>query len=84
MIYNPNNPTGYLYSKEELLTLRNICLRHDLYLFVDEVYREFLYGSKTFFSALNLDGMDKHVVVFDSISKRFSACGCPNWSHCNA
>jgi aspartate aminotransferase len=75
LICNPNNPTGYLYSKEELLTLRNICLRHDLYLFVDEVYREFLYGGKTFFSALNLDGMDKHVVVFDSISKRFSACG---------
>ncbi len=75
LICNPNNPTGYLYSKEELLTLRNICLRHDLFLFVDEVYREFLYGGKTFFSALNLDGMDKHVVVFDSISKRFSACG---------
>lgn len=75
LICNPNNPTGYLYSKEELLTLRNICLRHDLYLFVDEVYREFLYSGKTFFSALNLDGMDKHVVVFDSISKRFSACG---------
>ena len=75
LICNPNNPTGYLYSKEELLTLRNICLRHDLYLFVDEVYREFLYGGKTFFSALKLEGMDKHVVVFDSISKRFSACG---------
>jgi aspartate aminotransferase len=75
LICNPNNPTGYLYSKEELMTLRNICLRHDLYLFVDEVYREFLYGGKTFFSALNLDGMDKHVIVFDSISKRFSACG---------
>lgn len=75
LICNPNNPTGYFYSKEELLTLRNICLRHDLFLFVDEVYREFLYGGKTFFSALNLDGMDKHVIVFDSISKRFSACG---------
>ena len=75
LVCNPNNPTGYLYSKEELLTLRNICLRHDLFLFVDEVYREFLYGGKTFFSALNLEGMDKHVIVFDSISKRFSACG---------
>ena len=75
LICNPNNPTGYLYSKEELMTLRNICLRHDLLFFVDEVYREFLYGGKTFFSALNLDGMDKHVIVFDSISKRFSACG---------
>ncbi len=75
LICNPNNPTGYFYSKEELLVLRQICLKHDLYLFVDEVYREFLYGGKIFFSALNLDDMDKHVVVFDSISKRFSACG---------
>ncbi|MES2621701.1 MAG: pyridoxal phosphate-dependent aminotransferase [Bacteroidota bacterium] len=75
LICNPNNPTGYLYSKEELLVLREICLKHDLFLFVDEVYREFLYGGKIFFSALNLEGMDEHVVVFDSISKRFSACG---------
>lgn len=75
LICNPNNPTGYLYSKEELNVLREICLKHDLFLFVDEVYREFLYGSNTFFSALNLEGMDQHVVVFDSISKRFSACG---------
>lgn len=74
LICNPNNPTGYFYSKEELLTLREICLKHDLFLFVDEVYREFLYGG-TYFSALNLEGMDQHVVVFDSISKRFSACG---------
>ncbi len=75
LICNPNNPTGYFYSKEELLTLRKICLQHDLYLFVDEVYREFLYSGTPFFSALNLEGMDEHVVVFDSISKRFSACG---------
>jgi len=75
LICNPNNPTGYLYSKEELLVLREICLKHDLFLFVDEVYREFLYGGKTFFSALNLEGMENHVIVFDSISKRFSACG---------
>ena len=75
LICNPNNPTGYLYSKEELLVLREICLKHDLFLFVDEVYREFLYGEKTFFSALNLGEMEEHVVVFDSISKRFSACG---------
>lgn len=75
LICNPNNPTGYLYSKEELLRLREICLRHNLFLFVDEVYREFLYDGGTFFSALNLDGMENHVVVFDSISKRFSACG---------
>lgn len=75
LICNPNNPTGYLYSKEELLVLREICLKHNLFLFVDEVYREFLYGGKHFFSALNLEGMNEHVVVFDSISKRFSACG---------
>lgn len=75
LICNPNNPTGYFYSKEELLTLREICLRHNLFLFVDEVYREFLYSDKPFFSALNLEGMDEHVIVFDSISKRFSACG---------
>lgn len=75
LICNPNNPTGYLYSRKELLVLREICLKHDLFLFVDEVYREFLYGSSTFFSALNLADMENHVVVFDSISKRFSACG---------
>jgi aspartate aminotransferase len=75
LICNPNNPTGYLYSHEELLVLREICLKHDLFLFVDEVYREFLYGGKEFYSALNLEGLDNHVVVFDSISKRFSACG---------
>jgi aspartate aminotransferase len=75
LICNPNNPTGYLYSHEELLVLREICLKHDLFLFVDEVYREFLYGGKAFYSTLNLEGLDKHVVVFDSISKRFSACG---------
>jgi aspartate aminotransferase len=75
LICNPNNPTGYLYSHEELLVLREICLKHDLFLFVDEVYREFLYGGKEFFSSLNLEGMENHVVVFDSISKRFSACG---------
>ncbi len=75
LLCNPNNPTGYLYSKEELLVLREICLKHDLFLFVDEVYREFLYGGQSFFSSLNLEGMEQHVVVFDSISKRFSACG---------
>lgn len=75
LICNPNNPTGYLYSKDELLVLREICLKHDLFLFVDEVYREFLYGGKAFFSSLNLEGTSEHVIVFDSISKRFSACG---------
>ncbi len=75
LICNPNNPTGYLYSKEELETLRQLVLKYDLYLFVDEVYREFLYGDRQHFSALNLEGLDKNVVVIDSISKRFSACG---------
>jgi aspartate aminotransferase len=75
LICNPNNPTGYLYSKEELETLRTIALKYDLYLIVDEVYREFLYGGTTYFSALNLEGMNEHVIVIDSISKRFSACG---------
>lgn len=75
LICNPNNPTGYLYSQSELETLRSICLRHDLYLIVDEVYREFVYDGKTHFSALNLQGMEEHVIVIDSISKRFSACG---------
>jgi aspartate aminotransferase len=75
LICNPNNPTGYLYSKEELETLRNICLKHNLFLFADEVYREFVYEGKQHFSALNLAGMDEHVIVIDSISKRFSACG---------
>ena len=75
LICNPNNPTGYLYSKEELEVLRQLVLKYDLYLFVDEVYREFIYGDKQHFSALNLDGLEQNVIVIDSISKRFSACG---------
>lgn len=75
LICNPNNPTGYLYSKEELLELREIAQKHDLYLIVDEVYREFRYGGTEFFSALNLQGVDENVIVIDSVSKRFSACG---------
>ncbi len=75
LICNPNNPTGYLYSREELETLRLLVLKYDLYLFVDEVYREFIYGDKQHFSALNLESVDQNVVVIDSISKRFSACG---------
>lgn len=75
LICNPNNPTGYLYTKEELLELREIALKHDLYLIVDEVYREFRYGGTAFFSALNLEGTAENVIVIDSISKRFSACG---------
>lgn len=75
IICNPNNPTGYLYSREELETLRLLVLKYDLYLFVDEVYREFVYGDEHHFSALNLDGLEQNVIVIDSISKRFSACG---------
>lgn len=74
LICNPNNPTGYLYSREELETLREICLRHDLYLFSDEAYREFCYEG-SHFSALHLGGMEENVIVLDTISKRYSACG---------
>ncbi len=72
---NPNNPTGAVYPEIMLRALAELALEHDIYLFVDEVYREFCYGETPFFSALNLPGMENHVVVFDSISKRYSACG---------
>jgi aspartate aminotransferase len=75
MICNPNNPTGYLYSKDELLKLREIVLKHNLYLFADEVYREFCYDGARHYSVLELEGLDNHAVMFDSVSKRFSACG---------
>ena len=75
IICNPNNPTGYLYTKEELMQLRAIVLKYDLYLFADEVYREFCYDGKTHTSILNLEGLENNAVVVDSISKRFSACG---------
>lgn len=75
MICNPNNPTGYLYSKEELEILRTICLKHDLFLFSDEAYREFCYDNQKHISALSLDGMDQHAILMDTISKRYSACG---------
>jgi len=75
MICNPNNPTGYLYSKEELEVLRKIVKKYDLYLFADEVYREFCYDGTTHYSVMNLEGIDDNVVLFDSVSKRYSACG---------
>jgi len=75
MICNPNNPTGYLYSKEELLKLREIVLKHNLYLFADEVYREFCYDGVKHHSVLELEGLDNNAIMFDSVSKRFSACG---------
>ena len=75
MICNPNNPTGYLYSMEELNVLKEICLKHDLFLFSDEAYREFCYDGNKHISALSLEGMDEHAILLDTISKRYSACG---------
>ena len=74
IICNPNNPTGYLYSKEELEILKNIVKKHNIYLFSDEAYREFCYTG-TQFSALQLTEVDENVAVMDTISKRYSACG---------
>ena len=75
LICNPGNPTGYLYSKDELEILRDIVVKHDLFLFADEVYREFVYDGNTHLSVLSVDGLDKHAVVIDSTSKRYSMCG---------
>jgi aspartate aminotransferase len=75
IICNPNNPTGYLYSKQELLQLRDIALKHDLYLFSDEAYRDFCYDGAEHFSALNLEGADNNIILLDSVSKRYSECG---------
>ena len=74
VICNPNNPTGYLYSKAELEALKNICLTHNLFLFADEAYREFCYSGEHF-SAMQLEGADNFVILMDTISKRYSACG---------
>ena len=74
IVCNPNNPTGYLYSKEEMEILKNIVVKHNLFLFADEAYREFCYeGTHT--SAMHLKGAEQHVVLMDTISKRYSACG---------
>jgi len=75
MVCNPNNPTGYLYSKDELLQLRDLVLKYDLYLFADEVYREFCYGGEEHFSVMKLGGLEEHAVMMDSVSKRYSECG---------
>ncbi len=74
VICNPNNPTGYLYSREELEVLKTIIIKHDLYLFSDEAYREFCYEGKHF-SAMQLEGAENNVILMDTISKRYSACG---------
>ena len=75
MICSPNNPTGYLYSKKELEELKNIALKHDLYIISDEAYREFCYDGETFTSPMHLEGLDEHVIMIDTVSKRYSACG---------
>jgi aspartate aminotransferase len=74
-ICNPNNPTGYVYTHEELLQLQELVLKHDLYLIADEVYSEFVYDGKTHYSVLELQKITENVVMVDSVSKRYSACG---------
>jgi len=75
LVCNPNNPTGYLYSREEMETLRDIVKKYNLFLIADEVYREFTYDGKTHYSAMYLDGIEENVILIDSVSKRYSACG---------
>lgn len=75
LVCNPNNPTGYLYSKEELETLRDIVKKHNLFLIADEVYREFTYDGKVHYSSMYLKGIEDNVILIDSVSKRYSACG---------
>ena len=75
MICNPGNPTGYLYSKSELEALRDLVQKHDLFLLSDEVYREFCYDDKEYISVIHLQGIENNVILLDSISKRYSACG---------
>jgi len=75
LICNPNNPTGYLYSREELEVLRDIVKKYDLFLITDEVYREFCYDGHSQYSAMYLEGIEDNVIMIDSVSKRYSACG---------
>jgi aspartate aminotransferase len=75
IICNPNNPTGYLYTQKELEQLRDIVLKHNIYLFADEVYREFCYDGATHYSVMNLEGIENNVIMLDSVSKRYSECG---------
>ncbi|MFC2115325.1 pyridoxal phosphate-dependent aminotransferase [Bacteroidota bacterium] len=75
IICNPNNPTGYLYSREEIEQLGRIILKHDLYLYSDEVYREFCYDGMEHFSSMHIPGAEQNVILLDSVSKRYSACG---------
>ena len=75
LICNPNNPTGYLYTRAEMNQIKDIVKRHDLYLFSDEVYREFIYTGSPYISACHLEGIEQNVVLIDSVSKRYSECG---------
>ena len=75
LICNPNNPSGYLYTRKEMHQLRDLVLKHDLFLFSDEVYREFIYTGYPYISAFHLGGIEDHVVLIDSVSKRYSECG---------
>ena len=75
LICNPNNPTGYLYSKQEMMQIRDLVKKYDLYLFSDEVYREFIYTKRPYISAFHLEGIEDRVILIDSVSKRYSLCG---------
>ena len=75
LICNPNNPTGYLYTKQEMMQIRDLVKKYDLYLFSDEVYREFIYTKRPYISAFHLDGIEDRVILIDSVSKRYSLCG---------
>ncbi len=75
LICNPGNPTGYLYTENELKTIRDIVAKHDLFLFSDEVYREFVYDNKEHRSVMNLEGIEQNTILVDSVSKRYSMCG---------
>ncbi len=75
LICNPGNPTGYLYSKEEIFQLAELVKKHDLFLIADEVYREFIYDGDQHFSVMNVPGIEQHAIMIDSVSKRYSMCG---------
>lgn len=75
LICNPNNPTGYLYTQREMNQIRDLVKKYNLYLFSDEVYREFIYTGSPYISAMHLDGIEQNVVLIDSVSKRYSECG---------
>ena len=75
LICNPNNPTGYLYTRREMTQIRDLVKKYDLYLFSDEVYREFIYTGSPYISACHLEGIEQNVVLIDSVSKRYSECG---------